>query len=97
MIILSLVALGPVSLPVSVLRLVRAFRVIRLFGRMRELKKILSALSASIIPELNAFMIMFIVVSICAPPIPAHDPFFRHANLTCSKALAPLMLTLRIA
>ena len=67
-IILSLVALGPFNMPISVLRLVRAFRVIRLFGRMRQLKRILSALSASILPELNALMIMFIVVSICECP-----------------------------
>ncbi len=67
-IVLSLVALGPIDLPVSLLRLVRAFRVIRLFGRMRALKRILSSLSASIVPELNAFLIFFIVASICESP-----------------------------
>ena len=67
-IILSLVALGPINIPISILRLVRAFRVIRLFGRMRALKRILSSLSASIVPELNAFLIFFIVASICQCP-----------------------------
>ena len=65
-IFLSLVALGPINMPISVLRLVRAFRVIRLFGHMSSLKRILTALSASIVPELNALLIFFIVASICS-------------------------------
>jgi hypothetical protein len=59
---LSLVTLGPLDLPISVLR---ALRVLRLFGRFKALKKILSALSASIIPMFNAFFIMLIVSMIC--------------------------------
>ena len=59
---LSLVTLGPLNLPISVLR---ALRVLRLFGRFQALKKILAALSASIIPMLNAFFIMLIVSMIC--------------------------------
>ena len=59
---LSLVTLGPLDLPISVLR---ALRVLRLFGRFQALKKILAALSASIIPMLNAFFIMLIVSMIC--------------------------------
>jgi hypothetical protein len=39
--------------------------VLRLFGRFRSLKRILAALSASIIPVLNAFLIMLIVAMIC--------------------------------
>ena len=42
---LSLVTLGPLDLPISMFR---ALRVLRLFGRFQALKKILSALSASI-------------------------------------------------
>jgi hypothetical protein len=59
---LSLITLGPLDLPISVLR---ALRVLRLFGRFRSLKRILAALSASIIPVLNAFLIMLIVAMIC--------------------------------
>jgi hypothetical protein len=59
---LSLVALGPLDLPISMLR---ALRVLRLFGRFRALRKILAALSASIIPMFNAFFIMLIVSMIC--------------------------------
>lgn len=60
---LSLVTLGPLDLPISMFR---ALRVLRLFGRFQALKKILSALSASIIPMFNAFFIMLIVSMICA-------------------------------
>ena len=35
---LSLAALGPIDLPMTVLRMMRVFRVVRLFGRMRELR-----------------------------------------------------------
>jgi hypothetical protein len=59
---LSLITLGPLNLPVSVLR---ALRVLRLFGRFEALKKILAALSASIVPMLHSFLIMLIVAMIC--------------------------------
>ena len=63
---LSLIALGPISLPVNVLRSIRAFRVIRLFGRVGALRDIVSALTAAIMPVLNAFLILFIIAAICA-------------------------------
>jgi hypothetical protein len=59
---LSLVTLGPLDLPISILR---ALRVVRLFGRLKALKKILAALTASIFPMCNAFLIMLIVAMIC--------------------------------
>ena len=65
-VLLSLVALGPVSIPVTVVRLLRVFRVVRLFGRLRALRKMVSALSASVVPMANAFFILFIIASICA-------------------------------
>jgi hypothetical protein len=65
-VLMSLAALiPPVEIPITVLRLMRAFRVIRLFGRLKALKKMISALSASIFPMLNAFLILFIIASIC--------------------------------
>ena len=54
-----------VQLPVSVVRLMRAFRVIRLFGRFKSLKKTVSALLSSLIPVTNAFIIIFVISSIC--------------------------------
>ena len=64
-VVMSLVALGPVGIPVTVLRFMRVFRVIRLFGRMRVLKRMISALTLSIVPMMNAFLILFIILSIC--------------------------------
>jgi hypothetical protein len=52
----------------SVLRMMRVFRVIRLFGRMKELRKMVIACMSSLIPMGNAFLIMIIIASICAPP-----------------------------
>ena len=66
---LSLVALGPINLPVSVLRVIRAFRVIRIFGRLSALRNIVAALTKSIIPVCNAFMIVLLFISICKRPI----------------------------
>jgi hypothetical protein len=64
-VLMSLVALGPVDIPITILRLMRAFRVIRLFGRLKALKKMVTALTSSIIPMMNAFLILFIIASIC--------------------------------
>jgi hypothetical protein len=59
---MSLVVLGPLDFPISILR---ALRVVRLFGRLESSKKILAALSVSLIPMCNAFFIMLIVAMIC--------------------------------
>ena len=66
-VLMSLVALGDANIPVTVLRLMRAFRVVRLFGRLYALRKIITALSTSIVPMMNAFLILFIIASICEP------------------------------
>jgi hypothetical protein len=56
-------------------------RVIRLFGRIKALKNILTALTASIVPVLNAFLIMLVIAAICefsaaSPSIrPPRTPF----------------------
>ncbi len=62
---LSLVALGPVNVPVNIVRSLRAFRVIRLFGRLKGLKNIVTALASSVIPVLQALLILLIIGSIC--------------------------------
>ena len=51
----------------------RAFRVVRLFGRMGSLRDIVSSLTIAIGPVLNAFVIVFVVSAICeraAPRLP---------------------------
>jgi hypothetical protein len=51
---------------VSVFRLMRVFRVVRLFGRLKAIRQIIGALTASLIPVFNAFFIMFIVTTMFA-------------------------------
>jgi len=46
---------------VKSLRILRAFRVMRLFGRLQSLRQIIAALTQSIIPVLNAFLIMMLI------------------------------------
>ena len=40
--------------------------MLRLFGRLRSLRDIFNALIASIVPVLSAFLIIYLVASICA-------------------------------
>jgi hypothetical protein len=67
---MSLIALGPINLPISILRLMRAFRIVRIFGRVKALRNIIAALTASMLPVLNAFVILLVIASICALPAP---------------------------
>jgi hypothetical protein len=61
----SLVSLGVGDVPgMSTLRLMRAFRVMRLFGRLESLRQIITALTASLIPVSNALLIMLLITSI---------------------------------
>jgi voltage-gated sodium channel len=64
-IVLSLVALGPIDLPANALRSLRAFRVVRLFGRLGPLRDIVESLTAAVVPILNAFLVLLIVSSVC--------------------------------
>ncbi len=74
---MSILVLGPLDFPISMLR---ALRVVRLFGRLKSSKKLLSALSVSLVPMCNAFFIMLIVAMMCecrASPVailPAKNP-----------------------
>ena len=62
---MSIVDLGENNIPDWLVRLMRAFRVIRLFGRVKELKKMIAAVSASIVAMAHAFIILVIVLCIC--------------------------------
>ena len=64
-VLMSLIVLGPLDFPISILR---AVRVVRLFGRLESSRKILAALSVSLLPMCNAFFIMLIVAMICESP-----------------------------
>eukprot|EP00960_Hanusia_phi_P060509 764528-Hanusia_phi.AAC.2 len=64
---ISLISLFLSEVPgLSHLRLMRAFRVVRLFGRLASLRQIINALTASILPVFNAYIIMLLVTSIYA-------------------------------
>ena len=64
-VLMSLMDFGPFDNPLWLVRLMRAFRVVRLFGRVHELTKMISAITASLFPMMNAFVILFVVLSIC--------------------------------
>jgi hypothetical protein len=64
-VLMSLLDFGPFDNPFWLVRLMRAFRVVRLFGRVHELTKMISAITASLFPMLNAFVILLVVLSIC--------------------------------
>ena len=49
-----------------IFRLFRSFRVLRLFGRLKSIRKIVDALTASVLPVTNAFFIMFVVLMLYA-------------------------------
>ena len=81
----SLVALGPFKVPVSVIRSLRAFRVIRLFGRFKGLKDIVTALASSVIPVLQALLILFIIGCICKSRSCSRVSSWVHGLTTGSK------------
>ncbi len=62
---MSLLDFGPFDNPLWLVRLMRAFRVVRLFGKVQELTKMISAITSSLFPMMNAFVILIIVLSIC--------------------------------
>ncbi len=70
---MSLIDLGPLNIPEWLVRLMRAFRIVRLFGRVPELTKMITAITTSLFPMMNAFIILVIVLSICEYPCLAHE------------------------
>ena len=69
----------------------RALRVIRLFGRVKELRKMITAVSASIFAMMNAFVILVIMLCICKPlvPLPSSiSSYFSHRYF-CTGSLSP--------
>jgi hypothetical protein len=88
---LSVASLGPLELamPVNILRffrVVRILRVLKIFSRLPELKRIISALSHSLIPMLNAFLIVLVVMaiySIIGVTYFRDQAWPKHAQHTC--------------
>jgi len=65
-ILLSLVALFGWPIPFSILRLIRAFRILRFMIYLKSLRKIVSAVTVSLIPVINAFAILLLVTCVYA-------------------------------
>jgi hypothetical protein len=66
---MSLAALGPVQIPINVIRSLRAFRVIRLFGSFQGLKSIVNALASSVIlvnsnPASHFFIVNIVITDV---------------------------------
>ena len=71
-------------------QVLRAFRVLRLFGRLRRLRAIIGGITSSIRPVLNAFLIIFVVASICEGRSPASRGMLsRFSSLLVSSANKP--------
>lgn len=62
---LSLVGLAPTGLPVRLVLLLRCSRALRIFGKLKSVAKIFSALSYSLLSMANAFFIIFVITAIC--------------------------------
>ena len=65
---MSVMSLIVTNQPTGIVRILRALRVIRLFGRVKSLKKIISALTMALLPVLNVFLILFLLMGICELP-----------------------------
>ncbi len=62
---ISILGISLETMPgLSVLRLLRAFRVLRLFGRLGAHRRLLYALTASLLPVLNAMIVVALVISV---------------------------------
>mmetsp|Transcript_67340 Transcript_67340/g.179747 ORF Transcript_67340/g.179747 Transcript_67340/m.179747 type:complete len:641 (-) Transcript_67340:424-2346(-) len=61
----SLISLA-LSRSSSVVRILRALRVIRIFGRVKSLRKIITAITMALIPVANVWLILFLLISIGA-------------------------------
>jgi hypothetical protein len=65
---MSVMSLIVTNQPTGIVRILRALRVIRLFGRVKSLRKIISALTMAILPVFNVFLILFLLMGICELP-----------------------------
>ena len=77
---MSLVSLVLTNEPTGIARVMRALRVLRLFGRLKSLRKILSALALAIVPVCQVFLILFILLCVGAPSAAAHMQWRARIN-----------------
>ena len=81
---MSLISLVLTNEPTGIARVMRALRVLRLFGRLKSLRKILTALALAIVPVCQVFLILFILLCVgallCVPLVPSSSPLLCHSN-----------------
>jgi hypothetical protein len=66
-VVVSLVSLGPTDVPFfKAMRLLRVFRIMRLFGRVPSLRQLLAALGSSIGPVMSAMSLVICVICMYA-------------------------------
>ena len=63
-------------------RLLRNFRVLRLFGRLKSLRRIIAAVGASLIPVFNALVVVFVISSVRTTTPALHTKAPLHSNAT---------------
>jgi hypothetical protein len=49
----------------GIVRILRAFRIMRLFRRVPSLRKIITALTMALLPVINVFCILFLLMGMC--------------------------------
>jgi hypothetical protein len=79
-VIMSIIPLFVPNQNTGIVRILRAFRILRLFRRVPSLRKIITALTMALLPVLNVFCILFLLLGICKRNM--HGPFL----LKCSPA-----------
>jgi hypothetical protein len=64
-VVMSIVPLLVPAQNTGIVRILRAFRILRLFRRVPSLRKIITALTMALLPVLNVFCILFLLMGIC--------------------------------
>ena len=64
-VVMSIVPLLIPDQNTGIVRILRAFRILRLFRRVPSLRKIITALTMALLPVLNVFCILFLLMGIC--------------------------------
>ena len=64
-VIMSILPLLVPEQDTGIVRILRAFRIVRLFRRVPSLRKIITALTMALMPVINVFCILFLLMGIC--------------------------------
>jgi hypothetical protein len=83
-VVMSIVSLLIPAQNTGIVRILRAFRILRLFRRVPSLRKIITALTMALLPVLNVFCILFLLMGICKIHADAFSKLnFSALNMWC--------------